>query len=107
MRLLVFVSSTCSHCPEADRVARIVAPEYSEYGLSYEKIRMASQQGKELSEKYGVMSIPTLIFVDDEGIEINRIIGAPSEAGLRKKIETLLGLRESFFGKMFGKKKDE
>jgi len=107
MKLLIFVSSTCSHCPEADRVARIVTPEYSEYGLSYEKIRMTSQQGEELSEKYVVMSIPTLIFVDDEGTEINRIVGAPSEVGLRKKIETLLGLKKSFFGKMFGKKKDE
>ena len=104
MKLLVFVSSTCSHCPEADRVARIVAPEYSEYGLGYEKIRMASQQGKELSEKYVVMSIPTLIFVDDEGTEINRIVGAPSEAGLRKKIETLLGIKESFLKKIFGGK---
>ena len=107
MKLLVFVSSTCSHCPEAEQVARIVCPEYSEYGLSHEKVRVKTSRGKELSERYQVRSVPTLIFINEDGTEITRIIGALSEEGLRKKIEILLGIKESFLKKIFGKKKDE
>ena len=105
MELLVFVSSTCAHCPKAEQVVRIVCPEYSEYGLTYEKVRTRSQRGSELSEKYMVMSVPTLIFLNDKGIEINRIIGVPSEIWLRNKIEILLGIKETFLKKIFGNKK--
>ena len=103
LRLLVFVSSSCPHCPVAARVARKVSEEYLEYGLSYEKMRIRTSQGKELADKYYIRSVPTLLFLDSEGNELNRAVGAPSEESLRKKIETLLGLRKSFMDKLFKK----
>jgi len=103
MNILVFTSPNCPHCPKAERVVREVAPDYSEYGLSHEKIRTKTPEGKELSLRYGVMGTPTILFLDDDGKELKRIVGSPSEANLRKKIEKFLGLRKSFFSKIFRK----
>ncbi len=105
MKLLVFVSSHCSHCPAAESVAKKVAPEYSDSGLHFKKVRIKTGEGKELSLRYSVMATPTILLIDDEDREIKRIIGTPSENGLRNEIEKLLGLKKSFFSKMFGGKK--
>ena len=103
MRLLVFTSSNCPHCPKAERVVREIAPDYSDKGVSHEKIRMKTPEGKDFSLKYHVMSTPTILFLDEEENEIGRIVGAPSENSLRNKIEKLLGLKKSFLSSLFGK----
>jgi thioredoxin-related protein len=101
MKILVFTSSNCSHCPKAERVVREVAPIYSNYDVSHEKIRTKTPYGKELSIGYNVMGTPTILFLDENNNELKRIVGAPSEENLKKEIEKLLGLRKSFFSKLF------
>ncbi|MCD6478238.1 MAG: thioredoxin fold domain-containing protein [Candidatus Aenigmarchaeota archaeon] len=103
MRVLLFTSSHCAHCPAAERIVKKVVPEYREYGLLYRKIRLKSPEGKEYFPRYGVMGTPTIILIDDDGKEVKRIIGAPSENNFRAELEKLLGLRKkSFLGKFFG-----
>jgi thiol-disulfide isomerase/thioredoxin len=101
MNMLVFVSSHCPHCPAAERVAEKVAPQYHDYGLRYRKIRAKTSEGKELFSRYNVMSTPTILLVDDWK-EVKRITGTPSESNLKGTVEKALGLRKSFFGKLFG-----
>jgi len=103
MMILVFVSSNCPHCPLAESVVKEVAPDYSDKGLSYEKIRTKTTEGKEISEKYYIRGTPTILFLDDEDKEIERIVGTPSEEKLRKKIDKLLGLKKSFLNKLLKK----
>ncbi len=102
MKILVFVSSRCPHCPNAEKVAEKIAPEYYNYGLSFKKVRMKTSEGKELVSKYNIMAMPTILFLDEEDNEIQRINGAPSEDSLRNKIEKSLGLKKSFFSRIFG-----
>lgn len=106
MKLLVFVSSHCLHCPAAESVVKKVAPEYSDFGLYSKKVRVKTGEGKELSLRYSVMATPTILLVDDEDMEIKRIIGVPSENNLRNEIEKSLGLKKSFFSKIFGGKNE-
>ena len=106
MKLLLFVSSHCVHCPNAERIINKVAPEFYEQGLSYKKIRTKTTDGKELALKYYIKGTPTLLFLDDNWNEINRIVGTPSENNLKNKIEKLLGLKKSFFSKIFGDKNE-
>lgn len=103
MRLLLFVSSHCPHCPEAEYVVKKVAPEYYDKGLLFRKIRAKTSEWKELSSRYRIMGTPTIILADDNWKETERIVGAPSESVLRDKIEKLLGLKKSFFKRVFGK----
>jgi len=102
LKVLLFVSSNCPHCPKAEHVARKIIPEYEDYGIVLRKMRTKSPEGKELAERYGIRGTPTIVIVDSDGNEKKRIVGVPSEDTLRKDIEKILGLRKSFFGKLFG-----
>ena len=102
MKILVFVSSHCSHCPKAVNAIRNLTPQYAEYGVTYRKIRAKTSEAKELSIKYNITVYPTILFLDDKQEILYVIKGASSENNLRKKIEQLLGLRKSFLNKIFG-----
>ena len=43
-----------------------------------------------------------MLAIDDDGNEIKRITGVPSEGKLRGEIEKLLGLRKSFLSRIWG-----
>ncbi len=103
VRLLLFVSSHCSHCPHAEYLVKKIAPEYYEKGLSFEKMRINTPEGKQASKRYNVMGTPTILFAGEDGGEINRIVGVPSEGELKDKIEKNLGIKKSIFDKILGK----
>ena len=103
--ILLFGSSNCPHCPKAASVARRIIPEFRDQNLYYEKIRVKTQQGKDLSARYAVNAFPTMLLFDNEGNIKYKITGVPSKDSLRSKIEKLLGLKKSFFSKLFGKEK--
>ena len=103
VEILLFVSSRCSHCPGAERIVKAVIPEYSDYRVTFEKIRIKTDRGKELSSKFNIMALPTILILDENGDEIKRIVGAPSENSLRNEIEKELGLRKSFFDRILSR----
>ncbi len=94
MKLLLFTLPKCPHCPAAEEVVRKVAPDYGENGLIYDgKIRLKTNEGKELARRYNVRGTPTVILVNNDGSVIKRFVGAPDESSLRK----------SFFRRLFAK----
>lgn len=103
MKILLFVSAHCLHCPKAERNVKRIVPIYSIYGVTFSKIRMQSAEGKELAAKHYVMATPTIIILDNNGNEQQRIVGVPSEDLIKRTIERLLGLRKSFLSRIFGK----
>ena len=103
MKILLFVSSKCSHCPEAERIAKQVLLEYHNHSISFEKVRVRTSEGKNLALKYNVMSLPSMLLLDDEGNETKRIVGTPKQDSLKNDIEKQLGLKKSFFSNLFGK----
>ena len=105
MKILLFVSSQCPHCPAAEAIVNRVVPDYSGYGLSLNKIRMKTKAGKKRSSMYHVRAIPTTLILDDNGHELKRMVGVMREDTLRASIEKLLGLRESVLSRIFGRKK--
>jgi len=105
MKIFLFVSSGCPHCPRAEEIVKRVLPDYYSKGLSYSKIRIKTSEGKNLSVRYNIKSTPTALILDDSGKEIKRIVGVPSEDNLRRTIEKTLGLKGSFIDKIFGWKK--
>ncbi|MEA3255500.1 MAG: thioredoxin family protein [Candidatus Altiarchaeota archaeon] len=103
MKILVFVSSNCPHCPKAEHIVKEIVPEYRDYGVTFEKIRVKTNRGKNLSTKFGVMALPTILILDENGDETKRIVGAPTENPFRNAIEKGLGLRKSFFDRILGR----
>ena len=106
MKILLFVSSQCPHCPVAERIVKKVVPEYYDYGLSLNRIRLQTKEGKRRSFEYNVRAIPTTLILDDNGKVLKRMVGAMSENHLRAAIEKLLGLRKSVLSRIFGRKKE-
>lgn len=106
MKIILFVSSQCPHCPVAERIVKKVVPDYYNYGLSLNTIRLTTKEGKKRSLEYNVRAIPTTLILDDNGNEIKRMVGVMSEDNLRASIEKLLGLRKSFLSRIFGGKNE-
>jgi len=65
-KILYFSALWCNPC-------KILAPTMEKSGLPYQKIDI--DRDTELSVKYGVRSVPTLIKVDAKGNEISRLVG--------------------------------
>jgi len=102
MRLLVFVSSHCPHCPDAVTAAKKAVSKYSEYDLEYRKIRAKTSEAKQISGEYGIRSYPTIVGLNDGQKTVFKIVGVPSQEKLDKEIKKALGLKKSLFGKIFG-----
>ena len=65
-KILYFSALWCNPC-------KILAPTMEKSGLPYQKIDIDIDT--ELSVKYGVRSVPTLIKVDASGNVISRLVG--------------------------------
>ena len=105
MQLLVFVSSHCSYCPQAVTIVREVVSQYTDHNLSYEKVRAKTERAKKVSGEYNISAYPTIVGLNDDNKMVFNIVGVPDKQKLINEIEKLLGLRKSFFDRIFGGKK--
>ena len=65
-KLYYFSAPWCGPC-------KILGPVMDQSGLPFQKINVDNDT--ELSSKYGVRSVPTLLLVDSTGNEIKRLVG--------------------------------
>lgn len=82
VKLEVFTSTTCPHCPSAVAVAEKAKTELGD-DLDYEHLNVDENMDK--VREYKIMSVPTLV-IDGEV----SFIGAPSEEELITKIKSKL-----------------
>jgi thioredoxin 1 len=66
--ILYFTASWCGPC-------KALAPRMEKLSnqINYRKIDVDSNQ--DLSMKYGVRNVPSLVLVDENGTELNRMVG--------------------------------
>ena len=67
-KILYFSAAWCGPCRTLGPIMESVKDQ-----VNYEKIDVDSNS--ELSMKYGIRNIPTLVLVDESGIELNRSTG--------------------------------
>ncbi len=75
VKVTLLHASWCTVCPSARRLWKDLK---SEYGFEYEEIDVETPEGEEMSEKHGIVGIPTTI-----------IDGEIAFTGLPKKAEAI------------------
>lgn len=68
MKILKFEASWCNPCKIATNILH-------EKGYEFEAIDI--DENKELAAEYNIMSIPTVVILDDNDNEVSRFVGVP------------------------------
>ena len=82
-----FFADWCGPCQIAGPVVEELAKEY-EGKVKVGKLDVDAN--RETAQKYGVMSIPTVVVFKD-GKEVQRLTGFPGKEGYKELIDSLLG----------------
>ena len=76
MKLIKIYSKTGGPC-------KVLEKNLVESGVEYDSVDVASEEGEDLTEAYGVRAVPTLLLVDDNGTLISKHVGILSVEGIK------------------------
>ena len=85
--LIDFHASWCGPCKQIAPIVDELAAEYHDRGLKVGKVDI--DQAQELAVRFGIMSVPTLLFFKD-GQKVDEIRGAVGRQVLEEKIKSFL-----------------
>ncbi len=75
MKILKFAASWCAPCKMLSGML-----ESTDLGIPVEEIDI--DENMEVSMSYGVRGVPTLVLLNDDGVELRRLTGLPTRAQL-------------------------
>lgn len=84
------IDFSASWCPPCQQLKPIYAKLASKYEGKVTMVTVDVDDNHDMAEKFGVQSIPTLIFFDSTGSQVDRITGFIPEQDLDLKLHNLL-----------------
>ncbi|MCA9322532.1 MAG: thioredoxin [Planctomycetes bacterium] len=88
VQVVDFGATWCGPCQALAPTIEELAADYASKGVMVGKCDV--DQASELAAKFGIMSVPTIIFFKD-GAKVDTIMGNQPKAKLAAKIDALLG----------------
>lgn len=85
--VIEFSATWCGPCQQLKPIFEALTDEYKG------KVEMESvdvDENPSLARKYSIQNIPTIIFFDKQGNEVNRIVGYVPKSKLEQSIKSLL-----------------
>ena len=76
-KIYYFSADWCGPC-------KMLGPVMERSGLPYQKVNVDNDQ--ELSTKYGIRNVPTLVKVNSNGDELDRLVGAQPLEQIKKLV---------------------
>lgn len=76
-------------CPPCQKLKPVIAELEREYAGRIEIRTIDTDKEKELAQKFGVQAIPTLVYLDASGKELDRSVGLVEKATIVEKFKTL------------------
>ncbi len=89
-RLVEFVSGSCSVCERMKPVVRAITARCAAHD-DLVTISIDTVEGRALANRYGVRVVPTFVAVDASGNEVERFVGAQTEARLATAVAEVRG----------------
>jgi thioredoxin 1 len=90
----VLVDFWAPWCGPCRRISPIVEELAGEYAGRLRAVKVNVDESPDVAGRYGIMSIPALVFFKD-GREVGRVIGAVPKARLAGAVEQVLGATET------------
>ena len=78
MNILKFFGSWCNPC-------KALSKSLKDAGIEHKSIDV--DENEELTEKYNVMSVPTIVVLDEDDNEVGRFIGSRTKEQLLKELK--------------------
>ncbi len=81
-----FYSSNCPICRKMIPVVRTIQESCMDKNLQVLKINVSLKENRHYARKYGIVGVPTFVFMDDQGGEVSRLIGEQNIQTLEKNL---------------------
>lgn len=85
MKVLKFYADWCQPCKMLTRTLEDVKTD-----IPVEEIDIETAEGSELAQKFGLRGVPTMVMVDDNGVEVKRKVGM----AMANELETFFNVKE-------------
>ena len=88
IKIEVFTSPTCPHCPAAVKATETLVEENPELAekIKWKEMSTASNEGSKKARAYGIRGVPTIVATNSEG-QKTAYVGAPKQSTYKKFIE--------------------
>jgi cytochrome c-type biogenesis protein len=89
--MLEFVSAGCPICRRMSTIVAAAEKDCSRHGVHVEQVDVATTAGRARASEYGVLGVPTFLFLDRNGGEVARLVGEQPQQTLIQSLEVLAG----------------
>jgi cytochrome c-type biogenesis protein len=91
--MIAFEARACPICRRMEPLVLAAEKSCAGHGVRVQRVEVDRAGGRELAKRFGVLGVPTYLFVDAKGNEIARLVGEQPLAILEQSIEVLSGRR--------------
>jgi thiol-disulfide isomerase/thioredoxin len=89
--MLELYTPWCPTCVKMKSVVEELAARCAGNGVSIEAVDVSQSENERVAEQYGVSAVPTFLFLDENGVESGRLVGAQTATDLRRGLKALGG----------------
>jgi thiol-disulfide isomerase/thioredoxin len=89
--MLELYTPWCPTCVKMKPVVEDLAVRCAGNGVRIDTVDVSQDQNERIAQQYGVSAVPTFLFLDENGVESGRLVGAQTATDLRRGIKALAG----------------
>ena len=86
-----FYKPDCPACLKLVPLLNSLEATCVEKGLDLYRLDVSHPENRAFAAALGVVGTPTLVFVDEDGVEVTRLVGATDQAALQNAVDVIMG----------------